>query len=111
MISFGSILSAIKTTSLAAKVGLSVGAVAVVVGGTVGTLAIISNTQNRTSEEQQITIDSSENDDSPLDAETTELEEIGEAEDNNNQTEQPAGNTQVTTNTNSSQQPSAQKNQ
>ena len=109
MISFGSILSTIKTASLSTKVGLSVGTVAVVVGGTVGTVAIISNAQNWTSEEQQITINSSENDNSSLDAETTELEEIGEAEDDNNQTKQPAGNTQVTTNINSSQQPSAQK--
>ena len=42
MISFTSIITTIKGLSLATKVGLGVGAVAVVAGGTAGTVAIIN---------------------------------------------------------------------
>ena len=51
MISFTSILTTIKGLSLATKVGLGVGAVAVVAGGAAGTVAIIN--ANKPHEETQ----------------------------------------------------------
>lgn len=102
MISFTSILTTIKGLSLAAKVGLSIGAVAVVAGGTAGTVAIIN--ANQPHEETQIVADNPNDDNSPSEQEDTQIGETGEAEDDNNKTEQTgednkptANNSQTTT--------------
>lgn len=90
MISLTSILAAVKGASLTAKVGLSVGAVAVVVGGTAGTIAIIN--ANKTHEETQIVADSPNDDNSPSEQEDTQIGETGEPEDDNNEGEQAVDN-------------------
>lgn len=101
MISFTSIITAIKGASLAAKVGLGVGAVAVVAGGTAGTVAIIN--ANQPHKETQIVADNSNDDNSPSEQKDTQIGETGEAEDDNNKTEQtpndnkPAANNLQTT--------------
>lgn len=102
MISFTSIITAIKGASLVAKVGLGVGAVAVVAGGTAGTVAIINANQPR--EETQIVADNSDDGNSPSEQKDTQIGETGEAEDDNNKTEQAgeddkstANNSQTTT--------------
>lgn len=96
MISFTSILTAIKGASLAAKVGLSVGAVAVVAGGAAGTVAIIN--ANKAHEETQIVADSPNDDNSPSKQEDTQIGETGESEDDNNESEQTSNNNKSTTN-------------
>lgn len=45
MINFTSILTTIKSASLAAKIGFSVSVIAVIAGGTAGTIAIINANQ------------------------------------------------------------------
>ena len=96
MISFTSIITAIKGASLAAKVGLGVGAVAVVAGGTAGTVAIIN--ANRTHEETQIVANNPDDDNSPSEQEDTQIGEAGEPEDDNNEGEQVADDKKPTTN-------------
>lgn len=102
MISFTSIITAIKDASLAAKVGIGVGVVAVVAGGTAGTVAIIN--ANQPHEETQIVADNSNDGNSPSEQKDTQIGETGEAEDDNNKTEQAgeddkstANNSQTTT--------------
>lgn len=102
MISFTSILTTVKGLSLATKVGLGVGVVAVVAGGTAGTVAIIN--ANKMHEETQI-VASNSNDDSYLSEQgNTQIGETGEPEDDNNESEQAvednkstANNSQTTT--------------
>lgn len=60
MISFTSILTAVKGASLATKVGLSVGVVAIIAGGTAGTVAIIN--ANKPYAETQIVAGNSNDD-------------------------------------------------
>ncbi len=86
MISFTSILTAIKSASLAAKVGLGVGAVAVVAGGAAGTVAIIN--ANKPHEETQIVANSPNDDNSPSEQKDTRIGETGESKDGNNEGEQ-----------------------
>ncbi len=94
MISFTSIITAIKGASLAAKVGLGVGAVAVVAGGTAGTVVIIN--ANRPHEETQIVANNSNDDNSPSEQKDTQIGETGEAEDDNNESEQTDDNKSTT---------------
>lgn len=96
MISFTSIITAIKGASLVAKVGLGVGAVAVVAGGTAGTVAIIN--ANQPHEETQIVADNSKDDNSSSEQKDTQIGETGEAEDDNNKTEQTPNDNKPTTN-------------
>lgn len=96
MISFTSIITAIKGASLAAKVGLGVGAVAVVAGGTAGTVAIIN--ANRPHEETQIVASNPNDDNSPSEQKDTQIGETGEAEDDNNKTEQALNDNKSTDN-------------
>ena len=96
MISFTSILTAIKSASLAAKVGLSVGAVAVVAGGAAGTVAIIN--ANKAHEETQIVANSPNDDSSPSEQEDTQIGETGESKDGNNKSEQVPSDNKPTTN-------------
>lgn len=96
MISFTSIITAIKGASLAAKVGLGVGAVVVVAGGTAGTVAIIN--ANQPHEETQIVANNPDDDNSPSERKDTQIGETGEAEDDNNKTEQTPNDDKPTTN-------------
>jgi outer membrane biosynthesis protein TonB len=96
MISFTSILTAIKSASLAAKVGLSVGAVAVVAGGAAGTVTIIN--ANKAHEETQIVANSPNDDSSPSEQEDTQIGETGESKDGNNKSEQVPSDNKPTTN-------------
>lgn len=96
MISFTSILTTIRGLGLATKVGLGVGAVAVVAGGTAGTVAIIN--ANRTHEETQIVANNPDDDNSPSEQKDTQIGETGEVEDDNNKTEQTAEDNKPTTN-------------
>ena len=96
MINFTSILTTIKSLSLATKVGICVGAVAVVAGGTAGTVAIIN--ANRTHEETQIVANNPDDDNSPSEQEDTQIGEAGEPEDDNNEGEQVADDKKPTTN-------------
>lgn len=96
MMSFTSILTTIKGASLAAKVGLSVGAVAVVAGGTAGTVAIIN--ASKAHEETQIVASNPNDDNSPVEQKDTQIGETGEAEDDNNKTEQTTNDNKPTTN-------------
>lgn len=96
MISFTSIITAIKGASLVAKVGLGVGAVAVVAGGTAGTVAIIN--ANQPHEETQTITNNSNDDNSPSDQKDTQIGEAGESEDDNNKTEQTADDNKSTAN-------------
>lgn len=102
MISFTSILTTIKGLSLATKVGIGVGAVAVVAGGTAGTVAIIN--ANQPHEETQIVASSPNDDNSPSEQDNTQIGETGESKDDNNESEQTvednkstANNSQTTT--------------
>ena len=95
MISCTSILTTIKGASLATKIGLSIGAVAVVAGGAVGTIAIIN--VNKTHEETQIVAGSPNDDNSPSEQEDTQIGETGESEDDNNESEQTSNNNKSTT--------------
>ena len=106
MISFTSIITTIKGASLAAKVGLSVGAVAVVAGGAAGTVAIIN--ANKAHEETQIVADSPNDDNSPSEQEDTQIGETGEPEDDNNESEQAVDNKKPAV-TNNKPQTTAQK--
>lgn len=94
MISFTSIIAAIKGASLAAKVGLGVGAVVVVAGGTAGTVAIIN--ANQPHEETQIVANNPDDDNSPSERKDTQIGETGEAEDDNNESEQTDDNKPTT---------------
>lgn len=96
MISLTSIITAIKGLSIAAKVGLGVGAVAVVAGSTAGTVAIIN--ANQPHEETQIVANNSNDDNSPSEQKDTQIGETGEAEDDNNKTEQTANDNKPTSN-------------
>ncbi len=96
MISFTSILATINGASLTAKGGLSVGVVAVVAGGTAGTVAIIN--ANKTHEETQIVADNSDDDNSPSEQKDTQIGEAGEPEDDNNKSEQAGEDNKPTTN-------------
>ena len=101
MVSFTSILTAVKGTSLATKVGLSVGVVAIVAGGTVGTIAIVN--ANKPHEETLI-VASNPNDDNPSsEQEDTQIGETGESKDDNIKTEQTANATESTASTDKSQ--------
>lgn len=102
MISFTSILTAIKSASLAAKVGLSVGAVAVVAGGAAGTVAIIN--ANKPYEGTQIVAGNSNDDNYLSEQDNTQIGEAGGSKDSNNEGEQAvednkstANNSQTTT--------------
>lgn len=102
MISFTSIIATIKGASLAAKLGLGVGAVAVVAGAAAGTVAIIN--ANQPHEETQIVASNPNDDNSPSEQEDTQIGETREAEDDNNKSEQAgednkptADNSQTTT--------------
>lgn len=90
MISLTSILAAVKGASLATKVGLSVGVVAIVAGGTAGTVAIIN--ANKAYEETQIVADSPNDDNSPSEQKDTQIGETGESKDGNNEGEQVVDN-------------------
>jgi len=96
MISFTSILTAIKGASLASKVGLGIGVVAVVAGGTAGTVAIINT--NKPHEETPIVADSQNDDNSPSEQDDTQIGEAGEPEDDNNKSEQVADDKKPTAN-------------
>lgn len=96
MISLTSIITTIKGASLAAKVGLGVGTIAIVAGGTAGTVTIISANQPR--EETQIVTDNSNDDNSPSEQKDTQIGETGEAEDDNNKTKQTDEDNKPTTN-------------
>ncbi len=96
MISFTSIITTIKGLSLATKVGLGVGAVAVVAGGTAGTVAIIN--ANKPHEETQIVADSPNDDSSPSEQEDTQIGETGESKDGNNKSEQVPSDNKPTIN-------------
>ncbi len=96
MISFTSILTAIKGASLASKVGLSIGAVAVVAGGTAGTVAIIN--ASKPHEETPIVADSQNDDNSLSEQDDTQTGEAGEFEDDNSKSEQVADDKKPTTN-------------
>lgn len=74
MISFTSILTTIRGLGLATKVGLGVGAVAVVAGGTAGTVAIIN--ANRTHEETQIVANNPDDDNSHPSRKIRKLERL-----------------------------------
>ena len=82
--------------SLATKVGLGVGVVAVVAGGTAGTVAIIN--ANKPHEETQIVAGNSNDDNSLSEQKDTQIGETGEVEDDNNKTEQTAEGNKPTTN-------------
>lgn len=90
MISFTSIITTIKGLSLATKVGLGVGAVAVVAGGTAGTVAIIN--ANKAREETQIVADSPNDDNSPSKQEDMQIGEARGSKDDNNEGEQVVDN-------------------
>ncbi len=107
MISFTSILTTIKGASLATKVGLGVGAVAIIAGGIAETVAIINASQPH--EETQIVASSPNDDNSPSKQEDTQIGETGEAEDGNNKGEQVADDKKPTTTTNSKPQTTTQK--
>lgn len=96
MISFTSIITAIKGLSLAAKVGIGVGTVAVVAGGTAGTVAIIN--ANQPHEETQIVASNPNDNNSLSEQKGTQIRETGEAEDDNNKTEQAAEGNKPTVN-------------
>lgn len=96
MISFTSVITAIKGAGLATKVGLSIGAVAVIAGGAVGTVAIIN--ANQPHEEAQTITNNSNDDNSPSDQKDTQIGEAGESEDDNNKTEQTADDNKSTAN-------------
>lgn len=104
MISLSSILTAIKGATLATKIGLCVAATAVVVGGTAGTVAIINYASNRTTEEQQVVSNNPNDDNSPIDEKKTEAGETGEAEDDDEKTEQVADDKQANSNISSGSQ-------
>lgn len=88
MISLTSIITAIRGASLATKIGLGVGAVAVVASGTAGTVAIINNA-NRTPETQQITSELQNDDNSSSGQNNTQVGETGEPEDDEEKDDQP----------------------
>lgn len=90
MISFTSIITTIKGLSLATKVGLGIGAVAVVAGGTAGTVAIIN--ANKAREETQIVADSPNDDNSPSKQEDMQIGEARGSKDDNNEGEQVVDN-------------------
>lgn len=90
MISFTSIITTIKGLSLATKVGLGVGAVAVVAGGTAGTVAIIN--VNKAREETQIVADSPNDGNFPSKQEDMQIGEAGGSKDSNNEGEQVVDN-------------------
>lgn len=106
MISLTSIITAIRGASLATKIGLSVGAVAVVASGTAGTVAIINNA-SRTPETQQITSESQNDDNSSSEQNNTQVGETGEPEDDEEKDDQPTNevkpNNTTSTNNNNSQ--------
>lgn len=83
MISFTSILTTIKGLSLATKVGLGIGAVAVVAGGTAGTVAIIN--ANKPHEETQIVAGNSNDDNYLSEQDNTQIGEAGGSKDDNNE--------------------------
>jgi len=90
MISFTSILTTVKGLSLATKVWFGVGAVAVIAGGTAGTIAIIN--ANKTHEETQIVTNSPNDDNSPSEQDNTQIGEAGGSKDDNNEGEQVVDN-------------------
>ena len=90
MISFTSIITTIKGLSLATKVGLGIGAVAVVAGGTAGTVAIIN--ANKAREETQIVAGNSNDDNYLSEQDNTQIGETGEPGDDNNEGEQAVDN-------------------
>lgn len=112
MLSFTSIITAIKGASLATQISIGVGVAAVVVGGTVGTVAIISNTNN-TPQTQQIASDNSVDDNSPSEPTNTQLDNAGQPQDNKNKAEQTANEQKpsinVNNNSQTTQKPSTEK--
>lgn len=96
MISLTSILAAVKGVSLATKVGLSVGVVAIVAGGTAGTVAIIN--ANKPHEETQIVAGNSNDDNYLSEQDNTQIGETGESKDDNNENEQVPNDNKPTTN-------------
>ena len=97
MISLTSIITAIKGAGIATKIGLSVGAVAVVVGGGFSTAIIVNNT-NKTPQTQQIASEVQNDDNSPSEQNGTQNEDTGEPEDDNSKGEQAADDKKPTTN-------------
>lgn len=104
MISLTSILTVIKGATLATKIGLGIAATAVVAGGTVGTVAIISHASNKTTEEQKVVSNNTHDDNSPTDEKKTEAGETGESEYDDEKTEQVANDKQTNNNVSSSSQ-------
>lgn len=108
MISFTSIITAIKGASIATKIGLGIGATAIVTGGTVGTVMIVNNVSHRTAEEQQI-VSEKQNEDKPSSEQNdTQNEEIGETEDDTKSDDQ-AANSERDDSANSNSQNTTQK--
>ncbi len=110
MISLTSIITAIKGASLATKIGLGVGAVAVVAGGTAGTVAIINNA-NGTPETQQITSEFQNDDNSSSEQNNTQVGETGEPEDDEGKDDQSTNEVKPdnTTSTNNNSQTATPK--
>ncbi len=96
MISLTSILAAVKGASLATKVGLGVGTVAVVAGGAAGTVAIIN--ANKPHEETQIVAGNSNDDNYLSEQDNTQIGEAGGSKDDNNESEQVPNDNKPTTN-------------
>ncbi len=98
MINFTSILTTIKGMNLAVKIGIGASAVAVVAGGTAGTVTIINANQPK---ESGIVASNSNTDNSPSTQEDTKPEETKtedqKAEQTDNEQKPTASNSQATT--------------
>lgn len=108
MISFTSIITAIKGASIATKIGLGVGATVIVAGGAVGTVIIVNNASHRTAEERQI-VSEKQNEDKPSSEQNdTQNEDVGEPKDDTKSDGQ-ATNDKRNDNANSNSQSASQK--
>ena len=102
MLNLAPLLTAIKSASLAAKIGICVGSATIVAGGATGTIMLINHTTNNVPEEQQIVSDNS--DDEPrIDSETIEPEksEDNDDDDDDKKHEQTSDDKKDSTNTHS----------
>lgn len=99
MINLTSVISAVRGASLAAKIGLGVGAVAVVTSGTVGAVVIINNV-GKTPETQQVASGNQNDNDSSSEQSNTQVGETGEPEDEEKD-DQPADETEPSGNSTS----------
>lgn len=108
MISFTSIITAIKGASIATKIGLGIGATAIVAGGAVGAVMIINNASHRTAEEQQIVSEKQDEGKLSSDQNDTQNEGTGASKDDTKSDDQ-ATNDKRSDNANGNSQSASQK--